>query len=366
MIFLNAMNIKKITNRAQFSSSKIKGFTLLETLIATGIASVVITSALSIVATIYFSQKKVQFSHDFFAENRFLIERITQVARNNTIDYDRYFVEMGPPTNVCNNFATAQVPNGASFDNTKEKRALLGYPTVFYWDTNSDGIQDRNLGGMELNGINADDCTRAMGNTFDYDAGGVLPEEPIRDLYLINAGQSMRVQISHAIAPELKVTMNRQLGADTDGDGKADTWGPTDTNGDGDIEANDLDIDIAWSGAECQLFVNSNSDGDFNDANEVFPVMGDATTESWCDQVHLTQDISPVALQVEDLDFRVAPLFDPYLAFRNDVAQVHPMVFVNLNSSLRNPDRYGFDATNIPTINFETAASSRVFGNIRR
>jgi len=72
MIFLNAMNIKQLKLILKPSSRfHHRGFTLLETLIATGIASIIITSALSVVASIYFSQKKVQFSHDFYAEARF-------------------------------------------------------------------------------------------------------------------------------------------------------------------------------------------------------------------------------------------------------------------------------------------------------
>lgn len=345
--------LTKLKYRLTWSSG---GFTLLETLVATGIASIIITSALSIVASIYFSQKKVQFSHDFFAEARFLMERISQTARNNTIDYDRYFVEYGPGV-TCSAFDSRQIPNPSLANNTKANRAELGYANVFYWDTDPspDGIQDRNLGGKVTNGSSNDPCTRAFDETADIDR-----------LFLINSARNMRIEIRHDADPEFKVSMSRQLGADTDGDGEVDTWGPLDFNGDGDIEASDLDIGIQWTGTECQLLINVNTDADFNDANEAIPVMGDSVTESWCDQAYLMQEISPVALQVDDLSFQPSPAFDPYLAFRNDTAQVHPQAFINLNLSLRNPGRYGFDTGNIPTLNFQTMVSSRVFGNIRR
>ncbi len=337
------------------------GFTLLETLVATGIASIIITSALSVVASIYFSQKKVQFSHDFYAEARFLMERISQVTRNNTIDYDRYFLEYGPTNVDCpSGFKTGvggQTPQGhvegSAID--KANRATLGYSTIFYWDTNADGIPDRNLGGMVLNGSTEDGCTKAFSETQD-----------ISRLFLVNSGRTMRVEIRYDGAPAYKVSMSRQLGADTNGDGTTDTWGPTDTNDDGDIEAGDLDVAIEWTGSECQLLVNANADSDFDDENERFSVLGNATTESWCDQSHIMQNISPVALQIEDLSFTPVPVYDPYLAFRNDKAQVHPQVFINLGASLRNPDRYGFENANIPSLNFQTLVSSRVFGNIRR
>lgn len=362
MTFLNAMPIKNLKlNSRRNTKFNIGGFTLLETLIATGIASVIITSALSVVASIYFSQKKVQFSHDFYAESRFLMERISQVTRNNTIDYDRYFVEYGPTNVDCpTGFRTGsggQTPLGHTNTSPTDKanRAALGYSTIFYWDTNSDSIPDRNLGGMVLNGSTEDDCTKAFSETQD-----------ISRLFLVNSGRTMRVEIRHDGTPDYKVSMSRQLGADTNGDGATDTWGPFDANDDGDIDASDLDIGIEWTGAECQLLVNANADSDFDDANERFPVLGNATTESWCDQAHIMQNISPVALQLEGLSFTPVPVYDPYLAFRNDKAQVHPQVFINLDVSLRNPDRYGFDGANVPGLSFQTLVSSRVFGNIRR
>jgi len=359
------MNIKLKLN---LKSQNVSGFTLLETLIATGIASIIITSALSVVASIYFSQKRVKFSHDFFAEGRFLMERISQVARNNTIDYDRYFVEMGPNTAGCALFSADRVPGGSPLTNDRNNRLSLGYGNIFYWDTNDDDRPDRNLGGMELNGLTVDSCTFAMrpDGLFDYDGAGVNPAEPIRDLYLINSGLNTRIHIAHEPGPDFKVTMSRQLGADTDNDGRADTWGPFDANNDGDIEANDLDIDIRWSGSECQLFVNADANASYGGTDEIFPVMGDAGTESTCDQAHLVEDISPVALQVNNLDFLLSPHVDPYLAFRNTPAQVHPQAYVFMDLSLRNPDRYGFEVDSVPTLDFQTMVSSRVFGNIRR
>jgi hypothetical protein len=177
----------------------------------------------------------------------------------------------------------------------------------------------------------------------------------------------MRVEIRHDTGTDLTVSMALQLGADTDGDGVVDTWGPLDNNGNGIIEANQDDIGLDWSLANgCRLEVNANGDNDFNDADERFSVQGNAVSEDWCDQGHLMQAISPFALEVEDLSFLPAPAFDPYLAFRNDEAQVQPNVFINLNLSLRNPDRYGFEVVETPTLNFQTTVSSRVFGNIRR
>ena len=336
------------------------GFTLLETLVSTGIASIILTSALGVVASIYYSQKKVQFSHDFFAEGRFLMERISQLARNNTIDFDRYFEVYGPGAG-CSNFRAEQVAGTAAINNNATERAQLPYDSIFYWDTDGNGDQDRNLGGKTIDSaintdVNDNDlCTQAFVSTVGLER-----------LFLINSTRSMRIEIRHDPGPDFTVSMLRQLGADTDGDGRVDTWGPLDLNDDGDIEASDLDVDVHWTGSECQLLVNTNTDSDYADANEAFTVAGDATTKSWCEQAHTMQVISPLALEVQDLTFDPSPSFDPYLAFRNDQAQIQPQVFINLNLELRNPDRYGFEVVETPVVDFQTTVSSRVFGNIRR
>lgn len=348
--------------RAQNLSRAInpKGFTLLETLSATGIAAIIITSALSVIASVYFSQRKVQFSHDFFAEARFMMERIAQTTRNNTIDYDRYFVQYGPPAADCGAFVVGvngQVPQGhITATNDQTNRNTLGYPTIFYWDTNGDQIPDRNLGGVTPTGGTVDGCTKSMGES-----------DTVRSLFLINSGRTVRTHIRHDdTAGELKVAMTRQLGADTDGDGLADAWGPFDANGNGVFEASNGDIELVWTGAECQLHVNVNADASYQSPDEEFPVMGEPASEEWCDQAHVEESISPVALQVNDLQFDPNPVFDPYLAFRNDNAQVHPHVYITMDVQLRNPDRYGFEVGEEPVINFQTAVSSRVFGDIRR
>lgn len=333
-----------------------KGFTLLETLIATGIAAVIITSALSIVASIYFSQKRIQFSQDFFAEARFLMERIAQITRNNTIDFDRYFVEYGPP-GTCSGFNADQLPAGyVNTTNDRDNRNTLGYSTIFYWDTNGDDTQDRNLGGVNPTGNTVDPCTQAWDNT-----------SVLSVLYLINSSRTLRTEVRHLTGgSDLKVALVRQLAADTDGDGEANVWGPYDNDGDGVYEAADGDIELRWSGSECQIIYDENGDNTYADPTEYFPVMGDSTSEEWCDQAHVQEDISPVALQVNQLQFEPNPVYDPYLAFRNNGAQVHPQVFINMDLELRNPDRYGFEVGSEPVINFQTAVSSRVFGDIRR
>ncbi len=353
------MNIKRFIHWKP--KSKSKGFTLLETLSATGIAAIVITSALSIVASIYFSQRRVQFSHDFYAEGRFLMERMAQTIRNNTIDYDRFFIEMGPGATKCTSFNTQQVPNGASIQNNnadeainQSNRAALGYNTIFYWDTNGDSEQDRNLGGKKPNGTDDDECSTA----WDRDLN-------LNTLYLINSARTLRTALYYNGSNDT-IEIERQLTADTDNDGTGDIWGPFDANGDGDLidPGSSSDVGLQWdtSQARCELLYDKDGDNIF----EEYPILGDSTNEDFCDRGHESTTISPVAIKVNALLFEPAPNRDPYLSFRIDDSQVHPHVFISIDTELRNPDQYGFDSAGLPTLSFQTAVSSRVFGNIRR
>jgi hypothetical protein len=68
---------------------------------------------------------------------------------------------------------------------------------------------------------------------------------------------------------------------------------------------------------------------------------------------------------VNSLAFDPAPTRDPFLSFRVDEAQVHPLVFINLQTQLRNPTDFGFSADTEPTIDLQATISSRVFGDTR-
>ena len=332
------------------------GYSLLETLVAIGIASIVLTSALGVVASIHFSQKRLQFSQDFYAEGRYLMERVAQTIRNNTIDYDNFFIELGPPDSgggSCGtDFAVDQLPSGAIGNNSPENRAELTYESIFFWDTNGDGVQNRNLGGRRPDGTN-DPCSLAWSN-----------EEDITTLHLINAGRNVRTAVSF-VAADNDVQIRRQLAADIDDDGRVDIWGPLDANGDGDtLDASAGDVGLNWDGVNnrCEITFDTDSNGTF----ETFLVLGEAGDQDFCEQAFEFTSIVPPAIRVNQLLFRPAPNLDPFLAFRVDNAQVHPHVFVYLDLELDRPDRYGFEEDGKPEVTFQTVVGSRVFGNIRR
>lgn len=342
---------------------KRRGYSLLETLIAIGIASIVMTSALSVVATIHYGQKRLQFTQDFYAEGRYLMERMAQMVRNNTIDYDYFFIEYGPPDSgggSCgSDFDTRQVP-GSTTTNDQTNRAALGYESIFFWDTNGDGSQNRNLGGKMPDGSD-DACAIAWDNSD--------PATGLSNLYLINAGRTIRTSISFVDSDDADsdpddIVVRRQLTTDLDDDGRGDVWGPYDMDGDGVYEPADGDVGLAWdaTSTRCEILY----DADNNGAYEEYPVLGDTANQDFCEQAYDFTSILPPAVMVNNLTFRPAPNQDPFLAFRVDAAQVHPHVFMYLDIQLDNPSRYGFEVGEEPAISFQTAVGSRVFGNIRR
>ncbi len=347
-------------------SFKKSGVTLVELLVATGISAIVITSVMGTVGSLYFTQKKIRFTQNFYTESRILMERVAQLARNNTIDYDRYFVESGPdraPAECGNDFDSKQLPASATHTvNSKDNRASLGYASIFYWDTNGDGIQDRNLGGADPTGA-IDPCAQAFHGTQET-------------LYLINGSRTLRTAIrnkgdysvspaTHDNATDYRIEVQSQLGADVDNDLIADIWGPLDKDPTDGAFPNYTagDIEVVWDDALapgiCGLKYSAGG------SLKVTKILGDETNHDFCLKAHDWASISPKPMKIEQLQFQPSPDRDPFLNFRNKGSQIHPHVFINMKTELRDPDANGFDVSSQPTLSFQTAVSSRVFGNIR-
>jgi prepilin-type N-terminal cleavage/methylation domain-containing protein len=306
------MQIKKWFSRPN------SGFSLLELLVASGIASTVLLVAFGTVGQFYFSQKKINYSQDFYAESRFLMERVVQTIRDNTIDYDRFFAEVGPTG--CSNFflgADNQTTNIASFRSQPQ-----AYEKIFYWDTNPNGesLPDRNLGGVNLDG-DIDPCAQ----TFQ----GVQS-----NLFLINGSQTIQTAFRKQSDDSLQLQV--RLGVDTDNDGRADAWGIPDTN----------------------CLINGKPPLGLKN------LLG--SVDEFCARAHDWTTISPKALKVLQFSFLASPDRDPFLNFRNDAAQVHPNVRVSLETQLADAEQNGIDPAEAPTILLQTTASSRVFGDIRK
>ena len=364
-------------------TQKRPAFSIVELLIAMGISAIVITTAVGTVGQIYVSQKKVLISQDFYSEVRFLMERLVQIARNNTIDYDKYFVMVGPDSNACKTFNNDQLPVSSTGINTYNElgnRSSLGYPNIFYWDTNNDNKPDRHMGGEKIESTIAitDPCTQAFHGTIDT-------------LYMINSSRTVQTAVRKSIRNDdskcdttttitdpyisrycndaatrstkaivkSKVSVQRRIGADTDNDGKIDVWK---TYSKWDTGSNNCKLyDAKERTTQSSVVVNGETVN--------LTALGISSKDA-CEQAHPWTIISPHSLNITDLIFSPAPDRDPYLNFRVDSAQVHPHVFISMTAKLRqdeeSPAGYAFDANKLPEISLQTSASSRVFGDSRK
>lgn len=361
---------------------KKSAFTLIELLIAMTMLSVIILVISTTVAQIYFQQKKITLRQNFHNESRFIMEKVVQLVRNNTLDYDRYFVEIGPDSTNCpgfqanisssptsiqiplkyvspNDCLVSGLPVGAdpcvdnylwdmdtndlvdSHDTTATEegqvnREILGYENIFYWDTNNDGNPDRQLGGYEPDGT-LDNCTQSFHTN-----------DPIKDLYLINGSRTVRTHLQYldnrsviaAADPdddvcdpgECIVLLSRELGRDLDGDKRADEWN-----------------------FQCDATTLGVPENDITSPE----------VRRYCQRGQELVNITPDFLSITGLSFTPAPDKDPYLASRVDSVQIQPHVFIDMSFELKNPERFRFAADQGPNTRLQTSASSRVFGNTR-
>lgn len=313
---------------------RLRGVTIVEVIVATVVSAFVLTGLFGSLGSIYFSQKKISATQRFSSETRFLMERAVQAVRNNTLDYDRFFVEIGPS---CGSFDAAQVPEGALTTNDKENRENLGYETIFYWDVVDEGGDRsiRNLGGKkpDVSGEDViDPCAEAW--------NGVVNE-----LYLINEERTERTAIRLDVVSG-RIQMQRMLGADTTGDRQVDSWGLSSTWDDG--------------AGQCNIF---------EDTAKALPIANPAfgiSSESECADIYDWVDVSPLAIEVLNFEFIPGPNRDPFLNYRIDEAQVHPQVFVRLKTKIRHPENFGLDYDEQIELTLQTTASSRVYGDSRQ
>jgi type II secretory pathway pseudopilin PulG len=368
---------------------KKSAFTLLELLVAMTIAIIVIGAAFSSIGSIYYGQKSLRVSQDFYKETKFIKQRLVDLSRDNTIDYDRYFVTVGPDPDVCTAFDDNQQPflvddtnhdchsetdippTSNRCNNNATNRAILTYKNIFYWDTDSDDQPDRNMGGRVFeNGTTpvVDDCAQAFyereSNLIVDFAGTKMPA-----LFLIDRDREIRrafrkstykASVQGADVDLGRIEIQAQLSADIDEDGIGDIWGPSDEDEDGSLDVGDTWLEWYTGGLTdyCRMGRRESTSTGYYD------VVGDLTNREFCEQAHDWVPMTIRSLNIQSLDLSVTPDRDPYLAFRDDLVQTHPRTTIRMTTSLTDPISFGFEQG--IQITSQTTASSRVFGNTRK
>lgn len=351
------------------------GFSLIETIVAATMAATVMTGVFMTIGNVYFTQKKISIRQNLASESRFLMERTLRMIRDNTLDYDRFFVEEGPALADCAEFNVNQMPFGlqsdsgeptallAGYGNTRTTRAALGYKNVFMWNTTTSPVSpglkipDRTLGGLSLFDLDSDTQIN------DPDpCAAAFPGGELNALYLINSSRDTRYGLRFNETDGV-LELQTQIGVDMDNNGTIDAWGPEDINRDGDfLDQEDGDVLVRWD-TDCRIRVWN----EFRDMTIEYPVdSGNVSDEAheYCLRGHDWTPISLSSLAITDFWVTPSPARDPFLAFRSDDDQVHPHVQVHLETELAHPSRYGFDVN--PSLSLQTMVSSRVFGDTRQ
>ena len=326
-------------------SFRSRGMTMVELLVASTISAVVLSGLFAALGTVYFSQKKINATQSFSSESRFLMEQITQIVRNNTIDYDRFFVEVGPDLTDCPRFLLNQIPYNLQdgeldpddlaepITNNPSNREALGYENIFYWNIATGSIDRyRNLGGKKpTEGADVSDfCAEAWSGT-------------LTSLFLINKERTERTALRLDVN-EKRLQKQRLLGVDTTNNGEVDSWG----------------FATEWDGenTNCKVFTAQDK------MTEIGSALG-VIDEKTCMRGHDWTNISPKAIEVVKFEFLPAPSRDPYLNYRIDAAQIQPNVFFRLHTKLRRPSDFGIRSDEPIELIQQTMASSRVFGDPR-
>lgn len=323
--------------------ARVRGVTMVELLVASTISAIILTGLFASLGTVYFSQKKINATQSFSSESRFLMEQIAQMVRNNTIDYDRFFVEVGPDDSTCTEFSLSQVPYELQDGelnpddltdpviNNASNREQLGYPNVFYWNIATGNIERyRNLGGKNPSAgdDSIDTCTQAWHGDLDT-------------LFLINKERTERTALR---LDATRLQKQRLLGVDTTNDGEEDSWGYATT----------------WDSGNgiCRVYTDENKLTELGIASGVIE-------EKTCMRGHDWTNISPESIEISEFEFLPAPNRDPYLNYRIDAAQIQPNVFLRLHTKLRRPRDFGIRSDEAIELIQQTMASSRVFGDPR-
>lgn len=346
-----------------------KGFSLIEIVMAASIFAIAsVTVAAAFVQTTR-SQKKILLENALFEDSRFVMERLTNEIRNNTIDYEEYHNQivkerqLGAETYYGKNFGEY----GKKFYNPgRNAGAADAYGALC---NNGDRVAHR--------GIPPEDCV-ILKQTVDTNTGQnpYLPSPEAQDagfnnslyiktatamcdngvpgvectdlalqrlyrqneLYLINRSGNLKtifaLEKTKADPAEYALAMVKMDGRDTaDSDDLPDTFSCS-------------------SDFKCTVV----SDGNKYPLNEdlVAPVNLEILGENFT-------PISPERVTIKDLHFFISPLEDPRKAFAENLPEIQMQPHVTIVMTIALTDKY---AKQVPGENFEITLQTTVSSGI--
>lgn len=335
------------------------GFTLVEVLFALTIAAFVFTWAASLYFNVLTGSEKVQLERELYANGRGTLERLVNEFRTGTVDYAEYWNQsrgshescgsyIGYDVNADGNTGGYEQERYSSTDSMYEDdygQCFLHYEASFWkygiigdLDNHADAVLSKKVNKFyqENNdndyAVDADVRPNAIGDYVDFDGDG-QDDKWQEELYLINAEGNEKTIIRrrtnlgnkcYGVAEQTlselrdnsvaisdleycQIEMLKMTGADTDQDGRVDTW--------------------------------SNASG-YESGFEV---------------------ISSPDIDVVDLRFFISPVDDPNLAYDEDLTeQIHPHVTI-IYSAQVNPQQTALIEGAFPQMTVQTTVGSRIY-----
>jgi len=310
------------------------------------VVALVILAFITLFATTIFLNytqrtRELKAANLVYEEGRYLMGRLMNEIRQNTIDYEGYFNQ--------------NVMNGALGQN------FCAYDQVFYTPSFDEVIgtsDDESLGMRDPDAL-------FQGNPIT--APLINPQQD--NLFLINQEGNQRVYFTRIERkfdddPLGKLGLLKLVGKDfgddqingfdsynglnasnplcqpdpRENDGLIDTWQcDSDFNCDEEILAPNINVDLMPG---CDGYIHQA----YNDIESEF---------------HSFVDISPNAVNLVDLQFTLHPEDDPHKAYRVDELQIQPYITVQMTLEANPKLASGLDPEKLPTITLTSTASTR-------
>jgi len=335
---------------------KTTGYTFIEVLTAFGIFSVFLTATATIGVNFYNAQQKERARNLVLEETQFLLNRISNLVRENTIDYAEYYSDscedLSPPNsgNYCPNWEDPirygddmgeqfreNFPgvDGSTFAAEYDRRFFY-LPTCEPGEThgddhNGDGIicdfadpNNFNEGYFNTGADNILGKISAGGND-NVDRSAILPPPDA-----VNPAGYEQLEL-YLISPDgTKKTILRRIGNKKDDDG------------DGLIDEDAGNFSIPDPDGNEQLGLLEMTASDFNGdtfLDGYLPAPDFDLDGNGIPDISDFQPISPSNIEIVDLRFFVAPLENPRKAFsendRGTQIQPHVMILITVRPSAK-------------------------------
>lgn len=339
-----------------------KGYTFVELMVAMGIFSVVLVLTTTITINFNNTQKRERARNMLIEETQFLLNRISNMIRDNQIDYAEYY------SNSYNSPAQA-VEDPVEYGNDPKEYEWRFYylPTCQYPErhadnTSEDGIAcDRfNPSGFDEGFFDsyADNNLPALND--DRDAHAIMAPDGASNADGYHQHELYLISVDGTTKTILKRLSNN---IDDDDDGQIDEqkiafWEPGE-----DLTGNDF-----TDGGERLGMLQLVAEEDLDDDGELdFIPAVDFQTDGDTD-IEVTDfiPITPKTLDIVDLKFYIAPLDDPRKATDEtgtDV-QMQPHVTIVITTKPGAAWRRNFAVGEHVSISLQTTISSRVISNV--